>query len=103
MVIEDAIAEAVVRKLEGLLSSAEDRTVARVLAELARRWPEPDGWHTRAELAKQLRVSIDTVDRRIAEGDSTIEVQKIGRAVRCRLRPPLTEAEVAALATEALR
>ncbi|HVV50498.1 MAG TPA: hypothetical protein VHO06_12610 [Polyangia bacterium] len=95
--IEQAIAEAV----ERALAAAEKRIVDAVVAEMARRWPEPDGWHTRAELAEQLDVSVDTVDRRIAAGDSTIEVQKIGRAVRCRLRPRPTEAEIARLAAEA--
>ena len=101
--IEQAIAHAVERALTPALARAEDRIVAKVLAEMARRWPEPDGWLTRRALADQLQISRDTLDRRIAVKDSAIEVQRIGRAVRVKLRPAVTAAEISAMAAEAIR
>ncbi|HLK93931.1 MAG TPA: hypothetical protein VKZ18_28825 [Polyangia bacterium] len=101
--IEKEIAAAAVSGLAPVIEAAADRIVERVLAEIARRFPEPQGWFTRAALAAQLQISMDTLDRRIASGDSTIEVQKIGRAVRCRLRPPVTREEIGQMAAEAMR
>ena len=101
--IEAAITKAVEDTVSRVLAGAEDRIVAKVISEMSRRWPEPDGWYTRAELAEQLEVAIDTVDRRIAARDPAIEVRRIRRAVRCRLRARASEAEIARLASEARR
>jgi hypothetical protein len=99
--LEAAVAAAAERGAARALAGSEDRIVGRVLAEIEKRWPQPDSWLTRRELAAQLQVSVDTLDRRIAGGDATIEVQKIGRAVRCRLRPRVSETQIARLAAEA--
>lgn len=42
--------------------------------------PEPPVWLTRREAANRLRVSLDTIDRGIADG--TLPVKRIGRIVR---------------------
>ena len=78
-------------------SRAEVRELRKAIEQREDETP----WQTRAELAKRLEVHPDTVDRRSGPGGD-IERRTIGRAVRVRLRPRVTEAEVSAAAARAL-
>ena len=58
-------------------------------------------WVSRREAAEALGISVDSVDRRIA--DKGLRARRIGRAVRVLLEPLATDQEIAALAAEARR
>jgi hypothetical protein len=76
---------------------AEVRDLRRLLEQRESEAP----WETRAELAKRLQVHCDTIDRRCEPGGD-IERRKIGRAVRVRLVPKATDAEVSAATVRAI-
>lgn len=74
--------------------------VAAMRAELA---AQASRWVSRAEAAQALGVSLDTLDKRIASGDGTLRVRRLGRAVRVLVLPPPTDVEIAQLAAAVAR
>ena len=56
-------------------------------------------WVSRADAARELGVSVDTVDRRCLDG--SLRSRRLGRTVRILLEPVATAAEIAKLASGA--
>lgn len=87
--------------------SAAVRPLAERIADLRRQLDErlPSRAVTRAEAAEALGVSVDTIDRRIRDGE--LRVLRLGRSVRIdasSIRPTSPEAgAIAQLAAEARR
>ena len=86
-----AVAEAIqplVRELAGLRAALSTQ--------------QSDRWLTRAEAARILGCSTDTIDRRVKDG--SIDVRRLGtRTVRVRLPFQPSAEEIAAMATKARR
>lgn len=95
--IEEAIEAAVARHVAPL-----EARIAELVRLVGDRLPEAP-WLTRRQAAEQLGVAVDTIDRRIRAGDSSLETRRVGRSVRVRIARSVQPEEVERLAREARR